>query len=296
MKHGDDLEKEMESRKQLISDICKKWKSEPRLPYEHIYEHEGLRHLIYNEQTQVMYCYLPKVANTNFRRVFYGLENVVPKEKVPKLDGYEVYFILKDKLKYLKGQMQPKQNRMLREYGKFMVVREPLERLLSGYRNKFFHPNKDHQREYHTNYLEFYQNHLKLKAARNIRTNFSAGPLTFKEFLVYFVDSFQTNTYMNEHFVPAHLLCHPCEIEFDYIGKYETINEDATFIFDKLNIDIDFPGKNDNYSSVSTATVAEEYYRPVPGTVLKGVMHILERDYTLFGYKIPEWFKLKVAD
>lgn len=286
----------MARRKSLIADMCKQWKSGPKLPYEGIYSKESIRHLIYNKQKKVMYCYLPKVANTNFRRVFYGLEGVVPKEKVPKLDGYEVYFILKDKLKYVRRETDTVQTRMLADYKKFVVVREPLERLLSGYRNKFFHPNKNHQNEYHYKYLEFYQQHPKLKADRNIRTNFTASPLTFKEFLIYFVDSFDTNSYMNEHFVPAHLLCHPCEIQFDYIGKYETINQDASYIFDKLKIDIEFPGKNDNYSSVSTAAVAEEYYRPVPSHVLKHVMRILWRDYTLFGYAVPDWYTRKVEE
>lgn len=291
----EDIEIIMEKRKRTISETCAKWKQAPVLPYQHIYKAEGPKHLIYNHKKGILYCYLPKVANTNFRRVFFGLNGDVSAEKVRSLDGYQVYFIMADKMTYLFKEAPAERTRMMAEYRKFLVVREPLERLLSGYRNKFFHPNSNHQAEYHSKYLEFYHRHPQLKYERKIRTNFTAGPLTFVEFLVYFVDCFETSYYMNEHFVPGHLLCPPCEIEFDYIGKYETINRDAKFIFDKLNIDIDFPGKNDNYSSVSTTVIAEQYYSKVPSHVMKKVMTILEPDYTIFGYDFPEWLKRKLS-
>lgn len=286
----------MQKRTQRIADVCRQRKKGPVMPYEHVYANEGRKHLIYNDDKKIIYCFLPKVANTNFRRVFLGLEGAVPMDKVSELDGYTIYFLMQNKLKYLYKESAEKQTKLMSEYRKFLVVREPLERLLSGYRNKFFHPNKQHQEEYHNRYLEFYQKHPNLKTLRKVRTNFSAGPLRFEEFLVYYVDCFDTNWYLNEHFVPEYLLCHPCDINFDYIGKYESINRDTDYIFQRLGVGIKFPGKNDNYSSVSTTSVAESYYKPVSSQTLKEVMKILSPDYTIFGYQIPEWFQKLVSN
>ena len=48
----------------------------------------------------------------------------------------------------------------------------------------------------------------------------------FDEFLQYLVDPVRTEE-LNEHWARFAKLCRPCSIKYDFVGKYETINEDA---------------------------------------------------------------------
>ncbi|XP_053377344.1 carbohydrate sulfotransferase 11-like [Mercenaria mercenaria] len=289
------VEAKMAARTKQVRTVCTKMKEKNLSPpNQPLYQHEDLKHLIYNKDHQVLYCYLPKVANTNFRRVFLGLQGIVPKPEVPSISGYEIYFKYDKTFKHLNSLKPLEQSQLLRQYKKFLVVRNPLERLLSGYRNKFFHPNERHKAEYHDKVTAFYGLHPHLRRRNNVRVDFNSKEMTFEEFLLYFTDVYEVNEYLNEHFVPSNQLCNPCNVKYDYIGKYESLNNDVKYIFERLNIDIDFPGRNDNYSSVSTSTLVEEFYKPIPDWLLQKTWEIMKFDFLVFGYHLPEWYREKL--
>lgn len=287
----------MTFRKKQLNEACAMMKANNlSAPNQDLYQHEVYGHLMVSEKKHVLYCYLPKIANTNFRRVFLGLHGVVPKSEVPFLDGYDIYFKYDHLFKFVSFFKPETQSEMLHMYKKFIVVRDPLERLLSAYRNKFFHPNLDHKRAFHNKVVEFYRLHPALRKRSYMRMDFSSKEMTFYEFLKYWSDVFDAHEYLNEHFIASNQLCSPCLIQYDYIGKYETLSTDVSYIFSQLNIDIEFPSRNDNYSAVSTDTLVENFYKPIPVWLLKKVWEILKFDYFLFGYRLPQWFTEKIHE
>ena len=40
----------------------------------------------------------------------------------------------------------------------------------------------------------------------------------------------------NEHWLPMHEICHPCSIQYDFIGKYENLKEDAEYLLKWLGV------------------------------------------------------------
>ncbi|KAL4239079.1 Sulfotransferase [Mactra antiquata] len=282
----------LDHRKKVLADKCNANKKVTE--YHSVYAHEPSRHLMISNKKRLMYCFLPKVANTNFRRVFLGLEGFVPKDKVPSVSGYDVYFTLDNTFKYLKDFNQQQQKEMLKNFKKFIVVREPLERLLSGYRNKFFHPNQAHRDEYHNRVARFYREHPSLKKKHNMDTNFQKRSITFKEFLIYWSDSFEVKEYVNEHFTPNSELCNPCSYDFDYIIRYENLDEETKYVFDDLNLGIQFPSRNDNYSSIATSALVDEFYTSVDSWILRKVWSILQWDFNYFSYTLPVWYLEKI--
>ena len=105
-----------------------------------------------------------------------------------------------------------------------MIVRDPLERILSAYKNKF---TLSYNTYFHTRYGR--------KIIRKYRKNPSAESLekghdvTFQEFIQYLLDP-KTPRPFNEHWRPISELARPCEIQYDVIGKYETMSEDVQYI------------------------------------------------------------------
>ena len=93
--------------------------------------------LVVDEKHQILYCELPKVGCTNWKRTMLQLihPDTYGKMKVEDIksphgkkgeDGY----------RYLSTYPKEQQIFMLQTFYKFMFVRHPLERLLSAYRDK----------------------------------------------------------------------------------------------------------------------------------------------------------------
>lgn len=63
----------------------------------------------------------------------------------------------------------------------------------------------------------------------------------------------------NEHWENYWSLCYPCDIDYDYILKLETIEEDSTWLFNKLGLkNIVYPTGN---SKPSNYDLLEEYLK-----------------------------------
>ena len=113
----------------------------------------------------------------------------------------------------------------LQSYYKFLIVREPFERLLSACENKFV------ERQWPWFRI--------LKLEGDIYKKFSqvdpsAGRyVTFKRF-VYFLNDFAFN--LDEHWEPCAGLCLPCNIEYDFIGHFKDMPEEAAYVLKKTGI------------------------------------------------------------
>ncbi|XP_045160633.1 carbohydrate sulfotransferase 14-like [Mercenaria mercenaria] len=290
-------EDQMKARKDLLENVCSVMNENKSVnpAFTKSFRNEYLVHVIANREKKFLYCYLPKIANTNFRRVILGLNGVVPKEKVGSVDGADVYEKYDKQFQYLKQTDNDKVEEMIQNFKKFIVVRNPLVRLLSAYLNKFQqHPLDEERRKFYERIPKFYSKYPQLKRSFWKTLDFRSKSLTFEDFLAYWTDSFEMNSYLNEHFVPYFLLCNPCDITYDYIAKLETLYSDVDFIFEKLNIDIPFPGRNDNYSISNTDELVEKYYKTIPESLTEKVWHILKFDFLMFGYNLPEWLKAKL--
>jgi hypothetical protein len=97
--------------------------------------------------------------------------------------------------------------------------------------DKIYSPN--------TAYWNFIGKHI----VKNFRENPSNVSLecghdvTFPEFVEYFIYSQNSNDRRDAHFVPSFEHCRPCEIDYDYIGKLETFQEDTFHILKKLGLE-----------------------------------------------------------
>ncbi|XP_075947644.1 carbohydrate sulfotransferase 12-like isoform X4 [Anarhichas minor] len=150
--HNAEDDREQEARKQRIVDVCSgqdavEFPGRTRA-FEQIPNRE-LDHLIVDDTHQIIYCYVPKVACTNWKRVMVVLSQslISPSSGKPYTDPEAVppdlvhnsslhltfakfwrhYGSLSRHLMALK----------LQHYTKFLFVRDPFVRLISAFRNKF---------------------------------------------------------------------------------------------------------------------------------------------------------------
>ena len=96
----------------------------------------------------------------------------------------------------------------------------------------------------------------------------------------------------NDHWVPYWLHCHVCEMEYDIIGKMETIADDMEFIAERSGLaatNISLPWSNRRNSGDK---VSLNYFRGLPVNQLMGLYRIYKLDFEMFGYKVEPYFEL----
>ena len=86
----------------------------------------------------------------------------------------------------------------------------------------------------------------------------------------------------NPHWRPIADICRPCQIQYDVIGKYETLNDDSWLLLQKANLSsrIQFP-----HTKPSTRRhLVKEAFETLTDDQLLQVHKIFEHDFDLFGY------------
>ena len=157
----------------------------------------------------------------------------------------------------------------IQTYFKFLFVREPLKRLLSAYKNKFIGKDTTVSRSSRISII---------KAYRPKDLNKNKNFVNFSEFIHYY----SNDKSRNQHWRQYEKLCHPCVVNYTFIGHLETLEEDASLLLKMAGIDdrVTFPPV---HKSTSSSEVME-YYSKVPTQYITRIGELYRSDFEMFGY------------
>ena len=155
-------------------------------------------------------------------------------------------------------------------YYKFVIVRNPLERIVSSFRNKVEPPLKHDPKSWHVfpekhkfemlqryrpDELLYWQN-----MAQHKKFNIS---VTFSEFIRYLVDTDWTD--LQEHFQPQIQVCHPCLVRYHFYGSFRNYSSDVAQLIEKFKTDPKFyRDESLHNSSEQTNRYLAHYYNKLP--------------------------------
>ncbi|XP_037275255.2 carbohydrate sulfotransferase 11 [Rhipicephalus microplus] len=241
-----------------------------------------LDHVLVDDQHGLLYCAVPKVASTNWRRVLLALRSSRAGDpaRIPANRSHEP-----SAFRSLAHLGRPQQRRRLATHLKFVFARHPLERLLSAYRNKFESAWSDY-------FPRRYGRHIvrQQRGANASRRALDTGlGVTFEEFLRY-VASLEPGDYagaFNEHWRPLADLCFPCQVRYDVLGSYDTLERDSRLVLRRAGLEgrVAFPSRRTTYSSKPTASLMQRYYGNVSEHLMARLRHVYRRDMALFTYE-----------
>ena len=176
---------------------------------------------------------------------------------------------------------------LFKDYFKFLFVREPMDRLLSAYRDKLestyagiYNPYKEwNLHKYGTVILQRYRKNVAPRILRTGRTS------TFSEFLRFLKDEMNYNKGIDNHWKLYEKILNPCGMDFDFVGKKETWDEDLETILPKL-----FPrGTKKSVFPKSNVTPGgkvkpQKYFDSVDPHLIRLIAEKFKSDFQLYGY------------
>ncbi|XP_070573356.1 uncharacterized protein [Ptychodera flava] len=237
--------------------------------------------LLLSKKHWLMYCMVPKVGCTSWKKVLLVLYG-----KSDTTDGLSHSYVhfnnTYDTLDDFYGEQLVQ---IVDDYFNFLFVRHPFQRVLSAYRDKFERPmagDEYFRRRYGQMIVETFRKSPSRRAIED-------GRPTFLEFIEYLVNYRLMGAEADEHWKPITHLCGPCEISYDFIGKYESLVNDAEYVLYNIGMDknITFPAVGTHITNSSLSSVYYKYYKNIPQDLLKRLYDVYEWDFKLFDYPYP---------
>ena len=177
----------------------------------------------------------------------------------------------------------------LDSYTRFIFVREPFSRLLSGYKDKFVNkvrPNKQ----------RWFDIEKSIHPKTSKESLLSAKVLlSFKEFIEWVINDVNVKIDgANQHWKPFHEICKPCSYDWNFIGHYEFLSDDINYVRKLARAETLEPFPISQESKTSSELIS--YYSQVPPKWIMRLGEIYRADFEMFGYSFPGPLKELVKD
>ncbi|TSK38378.1 Carbohydrate sulfotransferase 8 [Bagarius yarrelli] len=263
------------TRRRLIKEVCGKYQNISRT----ITPHQVSR-IYVEDRHKLLYCEVPKAGCSNWKRVLMVLAGVA--SSTHKINHDTVHY--SNHLTRLDSLARHAVSERLRSYTKVLFIREPMERLVSAFRDKFESPNSYYHPVFGKPIISKYRVNASKSALR------TGSGVTFQEFIRYLLDVHRPIG-MDIHWEPVSQLCSPCLLDYDFIGKLETIESEANFLLRKVGApkNLTFPSfKDRNPEAVRTSKhLAQRYFTQLSASERQKVYDFFYMDYLMFNYSKP---------
>ncbi|XP_003385546.1 PREDICTED: carbohydrate sulfotransferase 14-like [Amphimedon queenslandica] len=246
---------------------------------------EVFRHMIYDNKSQSLFCFMPKVGCTNMRSTLLLSHNLIP-AFLPRMNRKK--YLVEKKLEramktiaFTNDRLTDEERlRIIRTYKRFTILRHPLERLLSAYIDKIRDPKTSDGSP-----LSYFD---RLKDAILSATGVHGNAnVSFNAFLQWLVS--QDYTALNEHFMPQYYNCEPCRMDYHFYGNFENFSEDANSILEEFKPGLRLAISDSYHKQTSTTSLLmSSYYAGVPPWLKKALHENLSLELEFYHCLFPQ--------
>ncbi|XP_018021385.1 carbohydrate sulfotransferase 14-like [Hyalella azteca] len=273
-----DWEEMQKNKIDRLRKICKKTTDNYHHPTldELSNRREKLRNILVDDRHKLLYCYVPKVACSQIKRVILKSSGLTSKDhlKIPQRRVHHLsYMLALSNPFYTREEVK----RRLTTYKTVIFSRHPMERILSAYRDKF-EANSNEAQVFSRIYGPLMLNFIN-KTATYLEKSMKMS-IAFSDMLEYLSISPPEND--QEHWKPLYHICHPCTIDYQYIGEFNSLAQDGKEIFNRVlgSDNVEFP----SVIHSATSELIPKYLANVLPGIIRKFREVFRLDYELFGY------------
>lgn len=184
------------------------------------------------------------------------------------------------------------QEHVLRHYFKFVMYRNPLERLASGYRSKVqrFPLIGLGEWEPHYNWLRkriyAYKHPLEYQAwIRGLGRQ--PVNISFPDFVDFWLQSTE-ELRMDEHFRSIMEICFPCHVRYDFYGNFKNFDSDARVLMERIHAQPQYLRSGYYSETTKTENIVSEYYGQLSESQRQYVFAKLAVELDFYYHMFPE--------
>lgn len=216
----DKISEDPMKRAQHLREVCDQLDKLGQVPIE--LERHSYQYMYVNDEYKFIFCMMPKLACTNWKRVFLALNDIPNKNYIMnELNSGHVHGMHGQHAKTLDKYSQPEIQERLQTYKKIIFVRDPFERILSAFKDKMFRNDSSVFRDIAKKIIQ-----LKRRDGTP-----KTGNVKFLEFVQYLTDPDTFHSSYEQHWAKYIHLSQPCILRYDFIGKFETMDADVDLAF-----------------------------------------------------------------
>ena len=237
-------------------------------------DRDVMRNIHIDQNHNLVYCQIQKVGSTFIRKL---LSNIFSSSNIGKTKP--VFKRLTDRRDLGFAELHS----VMQNADKFMFVRDPYSRILSGYVDKLYCPNTLYWKvtgRYVVSDIRENGDALSLRCGHDV---------TFQEFVKYIIKSESVGKHTDRHFTPAFEHCRPCQIPYDFIGKFESFKDDILFLIDVWNKEYGTNITFDDFEAATAESRAQDQSNRI-FSMRKG----LERCMSFYDACVRSWRDLQI--
>ena len=284
----DNIERKIQQRRKKVQKVC-----EQQNNYTFI-EPQMFKRILVDDSRELLYCVVFKVASTATKRTLIHSSGKANMSISRELDINNETLLSQYGLRLLSNYSMEQIAFRVKNYYSAMFVRHPLKRLLSAFRDRF-EIEKDRQL-----YREVYgKNIIKTYRKRPTKESLQKGhDVKYHEFLKYVAD-LETAKHSNKkikinpHWNTYKDNCRPCLVDYSFIGKLESFDEDINYLLHKISsTKVEMISKEYGPASYKTRKDTDaaynEYYDKVPANIMDSVRKAFNIDFELYHYEFDK--------
>lgn len=237
-----------------------------------LYVHEGHK---------VIFCLVPKAGCTNMKRMLVTVSTEGKLQQAEEDFVHDMNKLYPLGIRRLSNYSEHERSVFLENYYKVAVVRNPYIRWLSAYRDKF---KVGHQpfadvvgreilQRYRPNATEWDLNH--------------GETVTFHEFILHLITIGAQHSGFDDHWGPLEASCNPCNVNYDYIAKVETLAKDMDFIKHRIYHDSPYVTLGSMYNASTNMDILNKFYGDISHEDIRTLMTLYVNDFEMFNYHFP---------
>ena len=178
----------------------------------------------------------------------------------------------------------------LQNYWKFIIIRNPLERLLSAFINKLSSPidfNSSNMDTFELHKRTIMEKYQLDKIKKSLKNGITTLHLDFETYLKWIVDT--PNYKLNEHFAPIVDLSQPCRIRYNFYGNFKMYSSDMKAITARLHVPHEwFVDKSSHKHGRDTKDLMVPFYSVVSNETKQRLVKDIWRDLDFYYSLYPE--------